>query len=80
MAIFIKQNGSTLVDKCDKYNHQDLELLALTVKTNSNITFDLIVAHIPSEKTEHTFLSDQISQNADRNIVLVEEFNVKSSE
>ena len=33
VAIFINQNGSTfVVDKCDKYNHQDLELLALTVK------------------------------------------------
>ena len=51
VAIFIKQNGSTfLVDKCDKYNHQDLELLALIVKTNSDIIFDLIVAYIPPRK------------------------------
>ena len=48
------------------------------MKTNSNITFDLIVAYIPPERTEHMkLLSDQISQNADRNIVLVGDFNAK---
>ena len=45
VAVIIKQNGSTLlVDKCDKYTHQDKERLSLTVKTNSNVTFDLIVS------------------------------------
>ena len=60
VAAIIKQNGSTFsVDKCDKYNHQDLELLALIVKTNTNITFDLIVAYIPPEKTDQMkLLSD----------------------
>ncbi|MEW8548508.1 MAG: reverse transcriptase domain-containing protein, partial [Candidatus Thiodiazotropha sp.] len=82
VAIFIKQNGNTfVVDKCNKYNHQDLELLALTVKTNSDVVFDLIVAYIPPGKTEQMkLLSDQVSLNADGNIILMGDFNAKSKE
>ena len=70
-----------MVDKCNKYNHQDLELLALTVKTNSNIVFDLIVAYIPPGKTEQMkLLSNQVSQYADGNIILMGDFNAKSRE
>ena len=64
MAIFTKQNGrlsAFLVDTCYKYNQQDLEILALIVKTYSNIIYYLIVAYIPPEKTEQMkLLSDQI--------------------
>ena len=65
VAIFIKQNGrlsAFLVDTCYKHNHQDLEILALIVKTHFNIIFHLIVAYIPPSKTEQMkLLSYQIS-------------------
>ena len=82
VAIFVKQSGSSfIVEDCDLYCDSDLEAIALSVKTNSQMTFDVVCAYVPPEKVDQLkCLGEKLCAHSSRNIVLLGDLNAKSTE
>ena len=82
VGIFVNDNcGSFVAEQCHIFDRPDLEVVALKLRTNGNMTVFLVVAYIPPRQYDKLELLKQAIQDSKiDNVILMGDFNGKSPE